>query len=67
MIIISEFTDRGGHYGSSYLEHLDFKEAIRSGESGGAGLDEGLMSVAMGVAAQRSIEEHRAVEMAEVL
>ena len=57
----------GFHHGSSYLEHLDFIDAIRTGGSAGVGLAEGRLSVAMGVAAQRSIAEGRAVTLAEVL
>ncbi|CAN5905416.1 N/A [soil metagenome] len=57
----------GFHHGSSYLEHLDFIDAVRSGSAAGVGLAEGLWSVAMGVAAHRSIDETRAVPLAEVL
>ena len=57
----------GLHHGSSYLEHLDFIDAIRSGGKADVTLHAGLMSVAMGVAAHRSIDEGRIVELAEVL
>ncbi|MFM8303458.1 MAG: Gfo/Idh/MocA family protein [Actinomycetota bacterium] len=57
----------GFHHGSSYLEHLDFLDAIRSGRQPAIGLDDGLWSVAIGVAAQRSIAERRVVELDEVL
>lgn len=57
----------GGHHGASYLEHLDFLEAIRSGGSPAVTVDDGLLSVAVGVAAHRSIAERRVVELAEVL
>lgn len=58
----------GFHHGSSYLEHLDLLAAVRAGSSvAGVGLDEGLLSVAVGVAAHRSIDEGRAVTLAEVL
>lgn len=58
----------GFHHGSSYLEHADLLAAVRSGSStAGVGLAEGLMSVAVGVAAHRSIDEGRAVTLAEVL
>ncbi len=58
---------QGHHHGSSYLEHLDFIEACRSGGDASVDLEAGLLSVAMGVAAHRSIDEHRVVEMSEVL
>lgn len=58
---------RGYHHGSSYLEHLDFIAACRGGGAAQVGIEDGLLSVAMGVAAQRSIEGHRPVELSEVL
>lgn len=57
----------GFHHGSSYLEHLDFVAACRSGAAPEVSLEDGLWSVAVGVAAQRSIAERRAVELDEVL
>ncbi|CAN0908443.1 DNA mismatch repair protein MSH4 [Linum grandiflorum] len=56
----------GLHHGSSYLEHLNFLSAVRAeGEKVAAvDLQDGLISVAIGVAAQRSIEEGRFVGMA---
>ncbi|MFN8017638.1 MAG: Gfo/Idh/MocA family oxidoreductase [Acidimicrobiales bacterium] len=57
----------GFHHGSSYLEHLDLIEAIRSGGAPEVSLEDGLLSVAMGVAAHRSIDQGRPVELAEVL
>lgn len=66
---------RGHHYGSSYLEHLDimkhvfaFRDCVdKSNTSSVAGLYEGLVSVAMGVAAHISIQQKRVVNMAEIL
>ncbi len=57
----------GLHEGSSYLEHMDFLGAIEEGRPPGVTLREGLVSVAIGVAAHRSIDEQRAVEMSELL
>lgn len=57
----------GLHDGSSYLEHLDFVEAIRNGTPPKVTLTDGLMSVAVGVAAHRSIELGRPVQLSEVL
>ena len=57
----------GFHHGSSYLEHLDFLEACRSGSAPAVSLEDGLWSVAVGVAAQRSIAEGRVVALDEVL
>ncbi len=60
-------TYAGLHEGASFLEHLDFFDAIRRGSPPKVTLEEGLLSVAIGVAAYRSIDERRPVEMAEVL
>ncbi|KAL0762665.1 hypothetical protein Bca101_078816 [Brassica carinata] len=57
----------GLHHGSSYLEHLMFLSAIRGEGRAAVDLEDGLMAVAMGVAAQLSIQERRYVSMDEVL
>jgi predicted dehydrogenase len=57
----------GFHHGSSYLEHLDVLDAIRTRSAPGVSLWDGLLSVAMGVAAHRSIDEGRPVALDEVL
>ena len=57
----------GFHHGSSYLEHLDLIDAVRTGTAPAVSLTDGLLSVAMGVAAHRSIERGSAVSVDEVL
>jgi predicted dehydrogenase len=57
----------GLHHGASYLEHVDFAAAIRSGGRAAVTLDDGLWSVAVGQAAHRSIDEGRPVLLDEVL
>ena len=57
----------GMHHGASYLEHVDFADAIRTGVAASVTLHDGLMSVAIGVAAHRSIAEGRPVTIREVL
>ncbi|KAE8671745.1 hypothetical protein F3Y22_tig00111941pilonHSYRG00235 [Hibiscus syriacus] len=59
----------GLHHGSSYLEHLNFLSAIREkgAKAPAVDLNDGLISVAMGVAAQRSIEKGQFVSIEEVL
>ncbi|XP_050230458.1 uncharacterized protein LOC126679464 [Mercurialis annua] len=59
----------GLHHGSSYLEHLNFLSAIRAqGEkTPSVDLQDGLISVAIGVAAQLSIEKGRFVTISEVM
>lgn len=57
----------GFHHGSSYLEHLDFLDAVRSGAPAKVTLTDGLWSVAVGQAAHRSIDESRWVEVSELI
>ena len=57
----------GHHFGASYIEHQKFAAAIREGRPAEIGLEEGLRSVATGMAAHRSIDLGRVVEMNEVL
>lgn len=58
----------GLHHGSSYVEHLNFLSAIREGTlTPAVDLQDGLISVAIGVAAQLSIEKGRFVTLEEVL
>ncbi len=58
---------KGHHHGSSYIEHGKFIEAVRSGGSPEVSVDDGLLSVATGVAAQWSIDQDCAVLLSEVL
>ena len=58
----------GFHYGASYLEHVKFFKAIKAGNiQPEVTLEDGLRSVATGLAAQKSIAEGRPVLMTEVL
>ena len=56
----------GLHHGSSYIEHLRFIDAVRSKREPEVTVADGLLSVAIGAAAHRSIDEGRPVELAEV-
>ncbi|MEE3326633.1 MAG: Gfo/Idh/MocA family oxidoreductase [Myxococcota bacterium] len=53
----------GFHHGASYLEHIDFLAAIQSNTPARVTAEAGLRSVAIGLAAHRSIDEGRAVDM----
>ncbi len=71
---VSERTIRDGsvrhegmHHGASYLEHVALMNAIQRGESAAVTLHDGLMSVAVGAAAHRSIDEGRPVMLQEIL
>lgn len=57
----------GHHYGASYLEHLKFFNAVLDGAPPEITVEEGLRSVAVGLAAHKSIDEGRPVLMSEVL
>jgi predicted dehydrogenase len=57
----------GQHFGASYLEHLAFATALRDGAPAAIPVEEGVRAVATGIAAHRSIDERRRVELAEVL
>ena len=57
----------GAHFGASYIEHRRFVLAIRQGSPAEVSLREGLRSVAIGIAAHRSIDSGRMVALDEVL
>ena len=61
------FIARAGHHGSTFFEHAAFTDDLVRGTNSGPGEASGFWSVAVGVAAQESIEKGRAVEMEEVL
>ena len=63
----SSVLEHGAHHGSSWRQHLAMQHAIRSGTTATVSTQDGLMSVAMGEAAHRSISLGRAVRMSEVL
>ncbi|MEX1003945.1 MAG: Gfo/Idh/MocA family oxidoreductase [Acidimicrobiia bacterium] len=60
-------TYEGHHHGSSQLEHLDFIRTCRAGTTPEVTLEDGLLAVAMGIAAQRSIETGTWVDIADIL
>lgn len=56
----------GAHHGSTFLEHLAFRDAIRSGGRPIVGAADGALAVAVGVAGERSAKERRPVELKEL-
>jgi|TARA_B100000959_G_scaffold271488_1_gene319673 predicted dehydrogenase len=58
---------QGLHHGSSFVEHKRFRRTVLEMMRPESGLEEGLWSVAVGVAAQLSIQENRFVEIDEVM
>jgi len=57
----------GAHFGASFIEHQHFAAAIRNGTPAEVTLEEGLRSVATGLAAHRSIETGAPVHVAEIM
>ncbi|HUD31020.1 MAG TPA: Gfo/Idh/MocA family oxidoreductase [Novosphingobium sp.] len=57
----------GSHHGATFYQHEAFARAVRGEGEVKVTARDGLMAVAIGVAAERSAREKRVVEMAEVL
>jgi myo-inositol 2-dehydrogenase/D-chiro-inositol 1-dehydrogenase len=57
----------GHHHGSSFVEHTLFMDCIRNGKTPEVGLEQGLSSVAVGVAAHKSIDRGGPVQLSEIL
>jgi predicted dehydrogenase len=66
-IVESSAPYAGEHHGSSFVEHQHFLRTIQEGTTPEVTLADGLLSVAVGVAAHRSIETGLPVAMSEVL
>ncbi len=56
----------GAHHGSTFIEHLDFLEAVRGGGKPAVSAEDGALAVAVGAAAERSVREKRPVTLDEV-
>jgi predicted dehydrogenase len=56
----------GAHHGSTFFEHLAFRDAIRSGGKPVVSVEDGALAVAMGVAGERSAKLGRPVDLAEL-
>ncbi len=63
----SHISHQGLHHGSSYVEHLRFFDAIQGKGPVEVTLDDGLWSVAVGVAAHRSIDTGQPVSLSDVM
>lgn len=57
----------GEHFGATYHQHVAFARAVRGDGPVEVTAEDGLRAVAMGVAAEISAREKRAVEMSELL
>lgn len=56
----------GHHYGASYIEHTKFRDAILNSTPAEVTLKDGVTSVITGLAAHKSINEGRVVEIKEL-
>ncbi len=56
----------GTHHGATYYQHLAFLHAVRDGGPAGVGVEDGFWAVAMGLAAEISAREKRAVAISEL-
>ena len=57
----------GFHHGSTYFEHLAFLDAIEGQKPAEVSARDGLLAVAIGAAAERSVELGRPIELSEML
>ena len=53
----------GEHHGSTYYQHLGFRAAVLEKAPVAVTMEDGLKAVSIGLAAERSIREKRAVEL----
>ena len=58
-----ELLEAGDHNGSTYYQHLKFRDVVRNGGPVEVTLEDGLRAVQMGMAAQESARTGRAVSM----
>lgn len=66
-VVDERVTYSGHHHGSSQLEHLDFIATCEAGGTPAVSVADGTLSVAVGMAAQQSIDESRWVGLDEIL
>ncbi|MDC0072236.1 Gfo/Idh/MocA family oxidoreductase [Gammaproteobacteria bacterium] len=59
--------EQGFHHGASYLEHLSFLEAINNKTEPEVSIEDGFMSVVLGLAAQQSIATGQLIKISDVL
>lgn len=58
---------QGFHWGSTFLEHIAFIDAIKSEKKAEVSLDQGILSVLLGICAQDSIAKHKVLEFRDYL
>ena len=57
----------GHHHGSTYYQHLAFLNAIKNKSKPEVSLNDGMISIAIGEAAEKSIKEKRIVKIRELI
>lgn len=62
----AEILEAGFHHGATYYQHRAFLDAVRDGGPVEVDVRAGTRAVAVGVAAHRSIDEERPVELSEL-
>lgn len=63
VVLDRELLLAGGHYGSTYFEHQKFQQVVRGQAEVEVTVEDGLRAVLMGMAAERSVVEHVAVDL----
>ncbi|MCG6929370.1 MAG: Gfo/Idh/MocA family oxidoreductase [Desulfofustis sp.] len=56
----------GDHQGSTFYQHQKFYDVVRGSGTVEVTVDDGLQAVLIGLAAEQSIREHRAIDIAEI-
>jgi len=59
--------EAGQHHGSTYYEHLAFLKAIENNLDPEVSLEDGLIAVAVGEAAEQSIKQCRLINLEEII
>ena len=59
--------EAGHHHGSTYYEHLAFLKAIENNSDPEVSLEDGLIAVAVGEAAEQSIKQGRLIKLEEII
>ena len=62
----SGLQNAGAHHGSTYREHLAFQAAIRAGKPPAVNAEDGALAVAVGAAAEMSIQQRRPIDLSEL-
>ena len=58
--------EAGDHNGSTYFQHLEFQKVVLGKKPVEVSIEDGIWSVIMGIAAQHSAVERRAIQISEV-